>query len=178
MRRYFGAPLPGGLPAEPQFEVFRPVIVSDSIFVVDILPRHQVTPKGLLHHETVFKYISGLRAVRMLWRIAVDVALFLRNAAALPHPIRIRSALVDTPKVDARLRAEPFLGRTRQEPESAPLADEKAGDSQPASRASAPPPDTVRIFSEPRAVFTCAEFGIPRFVSAAVFRHSPSIVPE
>jgi hypothetical protein len=79
----FANPLTGRLIA-PQFKVLRPVIVSDTINVMNRLVRLQGPTKYFFHHYPVLEHIFTLRATAnyrmVIGRVDKDVSLALYPA--------------------------------------------------------------------------------------------------
>lgn len=48
-----------GLGSHPEFEVLAPIVVLDSVLVVDGLAIKEMAAKGLLHHEDVLEHVRA-----------------------------------------------------------------------------------------------------------------------
>src|SRR5258708_4872534 len=55
--------LPRAVGARPKFKIFRPVVQSDPVLVVNGLKRQEFPAQRLLHHKPVFRDAAGLTRV-------------------------------------------------------------------------------------------------------------------
>lgn len=73
-----------------QFQIFKSVVISDFVFVVNILGWQKRTTKMITHNEAMFKNVSALSGIRMTRRSFHQyVSIFIRLAAI---PSRVVSA--------------------------------------------------------------------------------------
>jgi len=70
--------LPRRMAVDPQFKVFRSIVIFHSVLVVNHFPLVEITPKHLFHYQAVFAHISLVNSLAynawVFWHIYVDVA--------------------------------------------------------------------------------------------------------
>lgn len=91
--RQIGNSLALWLATRPEFKIFTPIVISDSIFMVYLLMALKITAEYFFHNEPMFKNIwTGFRGRRVVGSIDLDVAMSVAHSPT-SLPIRVTRSL-------------------------------------------------------------------------------------
>ena len=85
-----GNALPWFVPARPQFEIFRTVIIANSIFVVDRFGMSDSPAKNFFHHQDMLRHVPILTSARMIGHPNENVTVFRSEAFSISRTLTNR----------------------------------------------------------------------------------------